>query len=137
MGGKVLTGAFILALVGLLFWGFGKAKFNQGELAERVKWNGIILTYEKQKEELIKRNSEQQLKAAADYAERLRGQQPIILRSKETVTRYAETDAGKLLCLDANRVRGIEADRTFLFPGYSTPAGSSFIAMPTSADPDK
>lgn len=47
--------------------------------------------------------------AAKEYADRAAALQPIIVRSKETVHAYAQTPAGRAVCLDAGRVRDIEA----------------------------
>jgi hypothetical protein len=46
--------------------------------------------------------------AAQDYAQRLSDRQPIILHSKDTVTQYAQTPAGRVPCLAADRVHGID-----------------------------
>lgn len=70
-------------------------------------------------------------KASDDYAARLADREPIILHSKDTVTRYAQTDAGRKPCLDVDRVRGIEA----LDSALASPATSSTSAVPR-ATPD-
>lgn len=54
-------------------------------------------------------NTQRVAEAAQAYADRSAALQPIILRSKETVREYAKTDAGRTGCLDAGRVRDIEA----------------------------
>lgn len=47
--------------------------------------------------------------AASDaYAARLASIDPIILESTKTVREYAETDAGRTVCRDADRVRAID-----------------------------
>lgn len=49
------------------------------------------------------------LAAAADsYATRQAALQPLIVRSTDTVRSYAETPAGRVLCRDPDRVRGID-----------------------------
>lgn len=47
--------------------------------------------------------------AALNYADRLAAREPIILKSTNTVREYAKTDAGRVLCRGADRVRAIDA----------------------------
>ena len=54
--------------------------------------------------------------ARADQAARLA---TLIRRSDEEVTRYETSNAGRAGCLDAGRVRAIEAHRAALFPELS------------------
>ncbi len=46
--------------------------------------------------------------ATATYADRLADRAPIILESTKTVEKYAQTDAGRVRCRDADRVRSID-----------------------------
>lgn len=46
--------------------------------------------------------------ATAIYADRLANRAPIILESTKTVREYAQTDAGRVRCRDADRVRSID-----------------------------
>lgn len=64
----------------------------------------------------------QQASAAQAYAAALAARQPLIIHSKDTVTRYAQTPDGRTLCLPADRVRDIQADRDALF---ADPAGAA------------
>ena len=48
--------------------------------------------------------------AAQDYAERSVALEPIIIKSRDTVREYAQTDSGRAVCLPAERVRGIQDD---------------------------
>lgn len=122
---KLLAGAVIIALAGLFLWRFGDAKYNAGELAERVKWKDVVIDNQKALEKLELSNAEDKVTAVENYADRLAAVQPIILRSKETVERYAETPAGNTLCLAPERVLGIEQDRAAEFPFYTfTPEDS-------------
>ncbi|WP_156680080.1 hypothetical protein [Sphingomonas profundi] len=69
--------------------------------------------------------------AASTYAARTAALQPIILRSKDTVTTYAQTPAGRTPCLAADRVHGLdELDRDLFTP--PDPAGA---ARALHADP--
>lgn len=69
--------------------------------------------------------------ARSYYAEREASRQPIILHSRDTVTKYAQTPAGKLPCLDADRVRGIDG----LDSDLASPSTGSSQAVPNPASP--
>jgi len=57
---------------------------------------------------------------------------PLVLAANEKVSSYAQTATGRIPCLDADRVRGIETDRAALFPtARDTPEG---FAGPVPAD---
>lgn len=53
--------------------------------------------------------------ATADFAARTAAAEPIILRSRETIREFSQTDAGRAQCLDASRVDGVRRDREALF----------------------
>ncbi|MEG3089487.1 hypothetical protein [Sphingomonas sp. PB4P5] len=75
-----------------------------------------------------------QLAIAADnYAGRLADREPIILRSTDTVRTYAETPAGRVLCLAPDRVSGIDAFDRELFAANPAPAGGSAGTVPADA----
>lgn len=70
--------------------------------------------------------------ATTAYADRLANRAPIILESTRTVERYAQTDAGRVRCRDADRVRSID----MLDAGLATPAtaaGSGGRTVPADA----
>ena len=70
--------------------------------------------------------------ATATYADRLANRAPIILESTKTVERYAQTDAGRVRCRDADRVRSIDMlDAALAAP--ATAAGSGDRAVPADA----
>ncbi len=67
--------------------------------------------------------------ATATYADRLANRAPIILESTNTVREYAQTDAGRVRCRDADRVRSIDLlDARLAAPAAA--AGSGDRAMP-------
>lgn len=70
--------------------------------------------------------------ATATYADRLATRQPIILESTNTVREYAQTDAGRVRCRDAERVRSIDLLDTRL-AASATAAGSGDRAVPANA----
>lgn len=68
--------------------------------------------------------------AATDrYAADLRNRQPLIIRSKDTVTRYAQTPDGRALCLAPDRVRGIDGFDTDI----ATTTAGGVAAVPDTA----
>jgi hypothetical protein len=60
---------------------------------------------------------------------------PQILSAQDKVTAYAASAAGRAVCLGADRVRGIEADRTALFPAAvpSSTGGNPAGSVPADA----
>lgn len=71
--------------------------------------------------------------ASSNYATRLADSQPLILRSKDTVREFAQTDAGRVACLAPDRVRGIEDyDRAL---GDTAAASPSLGPVPDPAAP--
>ncbi|MGN5374574.1 hypothetical protein [Sphingomonas hankookensis] len=62
--------------------------------------------------------------ATATYADRLANRTPIILESTNTVEKYAQTDAGRVRCRDADRVRSIDMlDARLATPAAATGGG--------------
>jgi len=70
--------------------------------------------------------------ATATYADRLANRKPIILESTNTVREYAQTDAGRVRCRDADRVWSIDMLDARLAPP-AAPAGSGDRAVPADA----
>ena len=130
---RLAAGAGALALAVALAWMHGNARYDAGELAERAVWlEGSV----KAERELAAREVSAERRAAnaaASFADRLASIEPIVLRSSDTVTRYAQTPAGAAACLGADRVRGIEADAAALgFPAPDPARGGDAV----HADPD-
>lgn len=73
-------------------------------------------------------NAERGRQAADTYATRTAALQPLIVRSTDTVRTYAQTDAGRALCRDADRVRDIDALDAAL--AAADPAGGGAGAVP-------
>jgi hypothetical protein len=71
------------------------------------------------------RFAQQQVTGIQTYATTLAARQPLIIHSKDTVTRYAQTDAGRILCRAAERVRDIDALDADLARDPSAPGRSS------------
>ena len=76
---------------------------------ERAAWTAEIDRADKARL-TAERDYAARLATAADgYAARVAALKPIILRSTDTVREYAQTAAGRAVCLGADRVRGIDA----------------------------
>ncbi len=70
--------------------------------------------------------------ATATYADRLANRAPLILESTNTVREYAQTDAGRVRCRDADRVRSIDLlDARLAAPAPA--AGSGDRGLPADA----
>lgn len=76
---------------------------------ERAAWSSAIADADKARLADEVRFARQQAAATQTYAAALAARQPLIIHSKDTVTRYAQTDAGRVLCRDPYRVRDIDA----------------------------
>lgn len=59
---------------------------------------------------------------------------PQMLSAHEKVIAYAATAAGRTDCLGADRVWGIEQDRSSLFPASASDLAGSYAARPMQAD---
>ncbi|GAA4217844.1 hypothetical protein GCM10022253_17290 [Sphingomonas endophytica] len=59
--------------------------------------------------------AERQARSTSTFATQLAAREPIIVRSTNTVREYAQTDAGRAGCLDADGVRRFAEDRAALF----------------------
>jgi hypothetical protein len=76
--------------------------------AERSAWTAALDDAEKARLEAERRYASNLAQAATNYADGLAARQPIIVRSTNTVREYAQTDAGRVLCRDADRVRAVD-----------------------------
>ncbi|MBB3347308.1 hypothetical protein [Sphingomonas sp. BK069] len=76
-----------------------------------------------------------QAKATSDFADRLAAREPLIVHSTNTVREYAQTAAGRALCLGADRVRGIDALDASLTGTAPGPAPGSEGAVLIDSDP--
>lgn len=135
MWGRVLAGAGALALALALAWLYGAARHDTGELAERVKWKDVVAAKERELAALRIGNEQRVTAAVASFADKMTALQPVIVRSTDTVTKYAQTPAGAVECLSADRVHGIDADAAALglFPAPAAPGGVN--PLPPNPDP--
>ena len=89
--------------------------------AERQAWTAEIQKAEKQRAEDQARWARQSNDALTTYTSALADRQPLIIRSTDTVREYAQSDAGRVLCRDADRVRAIDS----LDAALAQPAGTA------------
>lgn len=124
----------VVLVVGLWIWRLDtlRADYRQTLTNERAAWSAAIAVGEKARLADQARFAQQQATAAQTYAAALAARQPLIIHSKDTVTRYAQTDAGRVLCRAADRVRDLDALDADL-ARYPTAAGRSGGAVPADA----
>ncbi|TCP33285.1 hypothetical protein [Sphingomonas sp. BK235] len=63
----------------------------------------------RERAEIVAASAQREAKATSTFADRLAAREPLIVHSTDTVREYAQTDAGRALCLGADRVRAIDA----------------------------
>ncbi len=121
-------------LVGLWIWRLDtlRADYRQTLTNERAAWSMAIADGEKVRSADEARFARQQVAAIQTYAAALAARHPLIIHSKDTVTRYAQTDAGRVLCRAADRVRDIDALDADLARDPAAP-GNSGRTVPTDA----
>ena len=125
-------------LVGLWIWRLDslRADYRQTLTNERDAWSATIAKAENARLGDEVRFSQQQAAAAQTYAATLAARQPIIIHSKDTVTRYAQTDAGRAICRDADRVRDIDAlDAALASSSRSASIGGGAVRPDAAAPP--
>lgn len=124
----------VVLLVGLWIWRLDtlRADYRQTLTNERAAWSMVIADSEKARSADEARFARQQAAASQTYAAALAARQPLIIHSKDTVTRYAQTDAGRVVCRAADRVRDIDALDTDL-ARYPAAPGRSGGAVPADA----
>ncbi|WP_375243485.1 hypothetical protein [Sphingomonas parapaucimobilis] len=123
--------AVLVLLVGLWIWRLDtlRADYRQTLTNDRAAWSIAIADGEKARSADEARFARQQAAAVQAYAAALAARQPLIIHSKDMVTRYAQTDAGRVLCRAADRVRDIDALDADLARDPATP-GRSGGAVP-------
>lgn len=97
---------------------------------ERLAWTEAVRKAEQAKLDAERRYAAQTAQAATAYADRLSARKPIIVRSTNTVREYAQTDAGRAVCLGADRVRGIDDLDAALLAADSAAARAGKGAVP-------
>jgi len=74
--------------------------------------------------------------ASDAYADRTASRAPIIIRSTDTVREYAKTDAGRVLCRTADRVRAVDdLDADLARDPRSAGSGADTVPADVAASP--
>lgn len=99
---------------------------------ERTVRTQDLADAEKAKLKAERDGAERVASATATYADRLANRAPIILESTNTVREYAQTDAGRVRCRAADRVRSIDLlDARLAAPATAPSSGDR--ALPANA----
>ncbi|MFV1919123.1 hypothetical protein VPH46_06790 [Sphingomonas sp. MJ1 (PH-R8)] len=102
---------------------------------ERVAWKGALDDAEKARLAAERRYASHIAQAAAAYAADLAAREPIIVRSTNSVREYAQTDAGRVLCRDADRVRAVDVLDAELAKAAGTTGSGAGAVRPDAAAP--
>lgn len=131
MRGKWWTVAVGVAMLfGLIHW--SNAHHWEKRYLQQV---ALIEAAKREAAEQKAANEKRVAAATSDYAERLASIQPIVVRSRDTVREYAQTEAGRAECLPADRVAGVQRDREALFSGANPGAPESSTRAVPPASP--
>jgi hypothetical protein len=103
--------------------------------AERSAWTSSLDDAEKARLDAERRYASNIAQAATNYAAGLAARQPIIVRSTNTVREYGQTDAGRVLCRGADRVRAVDALDAELAEAAGSAGGRAGAVRPDAAAP--
>ena len=109
LAGRYWYAIVIAALLGWIWLERGNHADTQQTLDnERIAWTAALREADVKKAEAEAKFAFDLVAATQTYAERLASREPLVIRSTNTVREYAQTDAGRVLCRDADRVRAID-----------------------------
>jgi hypothetical protein len=120
----------MLGLAGFLLTRYGAAQRDAGKQEERVVWQDKVVAAERHIADLRAANERRVAAAQGKYVERIETFKPVLVTNKETVTRYAQTPAGAVQCLSAERVLGISETRAALFSSLAIAPGEGSATLP-------
>jgi len=132
---RILIGAGAIALALFLAWMYGNARYDAGKLAERDKWHVASIAAEHQRGEERIADYARGVAAIGHYTDQVGSLAASALKSQIIVRDYAQTAAGRVQCLSADRVLGIDADAAGL--GFFTPAAAIGSDATLHADADR
>ena len=134
---RLLAGVGLLALAGFLLTRYGAARYDSGRLAERVAWQEATAKADARQAAHMLADERRVTGAVAAYAARMDALEPIVLHNREVVREYAQTDAGRAMCLGADRVRSIEESAARLGLETASPASKGDGPMLAYIDSDR
>jgi hypothetical protein len=134
---KLLGGVVALGIAYMALDFFGDARHAAGVAEERNRWQEQRVSDVQHDADRRVANAERGTAAVAASAERMAGLVTLFLQSEQSVSDYAKTPAGAVMCRDAARVHAIDAFDQSLFtpstaatlngkpvyPDITTPAG--------------
>jgi hypothetical protein len=117
MGAAAVLAAALSAYLGTrLITAYGDARYQSGLVAGRLAQVQDVLTANAQAAQAGLSARDRIIAAESAHGTALARLIPQILSAQDKANTYAATVAGRAICLGADRVRGIEADRGALFP---------------------
>lgn len=131
---KAVIGIGALMLAGIAIWLYGNAREHGGKLEERVKWQELVRKRDREIADINAANAKRWSDAFVTYAGKENAIQPIIIQGQAAVREFAQTPAGAVQCLAADRVRGIEASAAQLGLDAPSAASGGNGALPPHAD---
>lgn len=124
---KLLGGAAAVAIVLGIAWMaldlFGDARHAAGVAEERNRWQERRIADVQAEARRQIGHAERGTAAVSAGVERIAALIPAILQSERSVSDYAKTPAGLVLCRDAGRVRAVDAFDEYLFTPAPAPGG--------------
>jgi hypothetical protein len=111
---KIIAGAGSFALALALAWLYGNARYSEGRADEANGWQKVVIEQAEYLAKARKADDGRVTLATTNYVRTHERLQPIIYKSKERVAEYAQTPSGAIICLDASRVHGIDANAAAL-----------------------
>jgi len=136
MGAAAVLAAALFAYLGhVLIAGYGTARYRQGLAEARAERLPQILSANQAATKAALDARDRLIAAEAARADQVARLTALIRRSDEEVGAYETSDAGRAGCLDAGRVRAIEANRAALFPVAPGTSRGEPGPMPTEPAP--
>lgn len=129
LGSGIMGGiaASVLAAAGAFLW---ERAETSGARKERVVWERREQDWLAEKGKFEAQLAGKQLTALDVFIRTRDVSQALAMRSQREIIRYAQTDAGRVLCLDDQRVRGVQDYAGALGFDLSTSADNSAAADP-------
>lgn len=129
---KLLGGVVALGIAWMALDFFGDARHAAGVAEEKNRWQEQRIADVQADARRQIGNAERGTDAVSASAARLIGLLPAILQSERSVSDYAKTAAGAVMCRDADRVRAVDAFDEHLFTPSTAP---TLGGRPVPADP--
>ena len=130
----VLAAALFAFLGDRLISAYGDARFQAGLAGGQVKQLPAILAANAAATKAGLDARDRLIAAEHDHAAETARLAAVIQQSEHEGKAYEASDAGRADCLDAERVRAIEASRAALFPATATSAAGDDEPRPMSTD---